>query len=80
MNILLAPNSMKGSLSAFEFANTVEKALLEYSPQFNIRKVPVADGGDFTGEVLAKALNAETVYIQVHDPLGKLIKDRKSVV
>lgn len=76
MNILLAPNSMKGSLSAFEFANTVEKALLEYSPQFNIRKVPVADGGDFTGEVLAKALNAETVYIQVHDPLGKLINSK----
>jgi glycerate kinase len=27
MNTLVAPNSMKGSLNAFDFADTVEKAL-----------------------------------------------------
>jgi len=73
MNILIAPNSMKGSLSAIDFADTVEKALLNYSSQIKVRKVPVADGGDFTGEILAKALKAETVNVEVRNPLGKRI-------
>lgn len=76
MNILVAPNSMKGSLSAFDFANTVEEALLKYSPLLSIRKVPVADGGDFTGEVLAKAFHAEKVEITVCGPLGKKVKSQ----
>lgn len=76
MKILVAPNSMKGSLSAFDFANTVEEALLHYSPQINVRKVPVADGGDFTGEVLSRALNAETVKIQVHGPFEEKINSK----
>ncbi len=70
MKVLIAPNSMKGSLSAFDFADIVEKALLDYSTTFQVRKVPVADGGDFTGEVLARALNAKTVKIEVHNPIG----------
>ncbi len=73
MNILVAPNSMKGSLNAFDFADTVEKALLEFSSKMKVRKVPVADGGDFTGEILAKALKAEPVIVRVRNPLGKTI-------
>lgn len=76
MNILIAPNSMKGSLSAFDFADTVEKALLNYSSQIKVRKVPVADGGDFTGEILAKALKGETLKVQVRNPLGKRIDSK----
>ncbi|HSO89157.1 MAG TPA: glycerate kinase [Draconibacterium sp.] len=76
MNILVAPNSMKGSLNAFDFAETVERALIHYSSEINVRKVPVADGGDFTGEVIARALNAETVYIKVQGPLGKRVNSK----
>ena len=50
MNILIAPNSMKGSINAFDFADVVEEAFKNCSESFNIRKMPVADGGDFTGE------------------------------
>ncbi len=73
MNILIAPNSMKGSLNAFDFADIVEKALLDYSSKFKLRKVPVADGGDLTGEIIAKALNAERIKIDVKNPVGKKI-------
>lgn len=79
MKILIAPNSMKGSLNAFDFADTVEKAFLNSSNQFEIRKVPVADGGDYTGEVLRKAFNAGTVPVKVHGPLGDLIDSSYSV-
>ena len=76
MKILVAPNSMKGSLSAFEFADIVEKALLDFSSKFQVRKVSVADGGDLTGEILAKALNAEKVLIEVKNPVGQLINSQ----
>jgi glycerate kinase len=76
INILVAPNSMKGSLNAFDFADVVEKAFLNVSSDFSIRKVPVADGGDYTGEVLSRALNAEVVKITVDDPLGRKVKSK----
>lgn len=76
MNILVAPNSMKGSLTAAKFADVVEKAFLDVSSGFSIRKIPVADGGDFTGEVLAQALGAKTVFHKVRDPFGREISAR----
>jgi glycerate 2-kinase len=79
LNVLIAPNAMKGSLPAFEFADIVEEAFLKVSPRFAIRKLPVADGGDGTGEVLYKALNAELITENVSDPLGRQITSRYAV-
>lgn len=79
INVLVAPNSMKGSLNAFEFADIVEKAFVEVSSAYSIRKVPVADGGDFTGEVLRRALNAKVVEKEVYDPLGRPVKSKYAV-
>lgn len=73
MKVLIAPNSMKGSLNAFDFANTVEKAFKSCSAEFEIKKVPVADGGDFTGEVLKQSLGALEVKTHVLNPFGKSI-------
>jgi glycerate kinase len=70
MKIVVAPNSMKGSLNAFDFADIVEKAFVTCSPKFKVRKAPVADGGDFTGEVLQRALGAEKKVLEVQGPLG----------
>jgi len=74
MKILIAPNSMKGSLSAFDFAAIVEKAFLSVSEEFEVHKIPVADGGDLSGEVLARSMNAEKIDVEVTGPLGKKVK------
>jgi glycerate kinase len=75
MNILVAPNSMKGSLSAYQFAGLIEKAFNDAVPAFfNIRKLPVADGGDDTANVLIKALDLGTQTAAVTDPLGRPIR------
>src|SRR5690606_8425880 len=76
IKVLIAPNSLKGSMSAFEFADVVEEAFLKTSPNFEIRKEPVADGGDFTGEVLRKAYHAVDVEVIVNDPLGRPVTAR----
>lgn len=74
MNILVAPNSMKGSLNADDFAEAVEKGLRKVSPVFNVRTLPIADGGDYTGHVLMKALDAKEITCDVSDPLGRPIR------
>ena len=79
MNILIAPNSMKGSINAFDFADVVEKAFLSCSQEFNIRKVPVADGGDFTGEILKRKMKAEEIKVNVQGPLGKMVKSKYAI-
>lgn len=76
LKVLVAPNSMKGSLNAFEFADVVEKAFMRISPCFEIMKVPVADGGDFTGEVLKHAFRAIPVEVEVNDPLGRPVASK----
>ena len=74
MNILVAPNSMKGSLTAFDFAKKVERAFNDVAPTFfNIRKFPIADGGDETASILINALQLNEVEVTVSDPLGRSI-------
>jgi len=80
MRILIAPNSMKGSMDAFQFADTVEQGFKRCSSSFEIRKVPVADGGDHTGKILSKALGAKKVTVSVSDPLGRGIQSEFSIV
>jgi glycerate kinase len=76
MKILVAPNSMKGSLNASDFADVVEQAFVSCSSKFQLKKVPVADGGDFTGEVLQRALNAKPVHLDVQGPLGEKVRSK----
>lgn len=76
MRILLAPNAMKGSLSASQFAYAMEEGLLMANKEFECIKHPLADGGDGTVEVLVEALNGEFVAVEVSDPLGRKINSR----
>ncbi len=71
--ILISPNSMKGSLNAFDFAGAIDEGFRSVSKLFNTRTIPVADGGDFTGEILRRSLGAEEKIVEVHGPLGDKI-------
>ncbi len=43
---LLAPDSFKGTMEAKTVCDIWEKAILEYHPDANIVKIPIADGGE----------------------------------
>ncbi len=74
MNILIAPNSMKGSLSAIRFSNIIESAFCDIdSNYFVCRKMPIADGGDGTYDILKGLLNLKELQVEVEDPLGRNI-------
>lgn len=79
MRVLIAPNSMKGSLNAFQFADIVERAFEDTSVEFENRKVPVADGGDFTGEILKRSLKAKDVLLRVQGPLLNTVDSKYSI-
>lgn len=68
MKILVAPNSMKGTLKAPEFAEAISQGLKNVGHS-DIEKLPVADGGDGTALILASSLNATFIKRKVKDPL-----------
>lgn len=74
MNILIAPNSMKGSLDGRAFAEAIAGGFRRASPVFNLRLVPIADGGDHTGELLREVMGAREYREVVADPLGRPVE------
>jgi glycerate 2-kinase len=71
MKILIAPNAFKGTMKADEAAGIIQEAIKEVIPETQFKLCPIADGGDGTFLLLAKALKLP-VYEQVAlDPLGR---------
>src|SRR6188768_2170668 len=69
MKILIAPDKFKGSLTAEEVCETVQKSLHELFPLLEINKVPLADGGEGTSALLTKFFNGKTHRVNVSGPL-----------
>lgn len=71
MNIVIAPDSFKESLSALEVATQIERGFQEIFPDAHYLKVPMADGGEGTVEAMVQATGGRRVNITVTDPLGQ---------
>ena len=80
MKIVIAPDSYKGSLSATEVALAMERGVLSIFPQAEVRKIPIADGGEGTVEALVTATGGQYRRTQVTDPLGNPIFARWGVL
>ena len=48
MEIIISPNSFKGTFSSVDACNIIAEGLLNYDSKMNIKKLPIADGGDGT--------------------------------
>ncbi|MGI8435577.1 MAG: glycerate kinase [Chthoniobacterales bacterium] len=55
MQILVAPDKFKGSLGAAAVAEAIAAGLLEVLPAAEVVRLPVADGGEGTAEVICAA-------------------------
>ena len=73
MQILIAPDKFKGSLTAVEVCDAIEDGLIKYDSTLQIQKLPLADGGEGSLEILAPHLQLEPVSVKVQDPLGRTI-------
>ena len=65
--ILICPDSFKGTLTAEEVADTIEKAIKDVSPAANTRVLPIADGGEGTLECFRRELSGRGRF---HIPSG----------
>jgi glycerate kinase len=73
MKIVIAPDKFKGSLTSFEVCNAIEDGLAKASASFDIIKLPMSDGGDGLGDVIAYYTSAQRMASKVQDPLGRTI-------
>jgi glycerate kinase len=69
MNIVIAPDSFKGSLTANEVASTIGEAFFKVIPDANISLCPMADGGEGTVDVFVSNMNGRKKQIEVLGPL-----------
>jgi glycerate 2-kinase len=71
--VLVAPDSFKGTFSAQEVAAAIGRGL-ERAGLVPPDLCPVADGGEGTSTVLLTQLGGETAGITARDPLGRDVK------
>ena len=74
MRILIAPDSFKGSLSAVEFCQIAAEAIERVIPNAEVRKLPLADGGEGTVESLVTTTGGQMKYALVTGPLGDQVE------
>ncbi len=74
MKILVAPDSFKGSLEAYEICEIVEKSAKEIFKNAEVVKIPMADGGEGTVSAVLPSLNGEKIEVTVKSPDFRDIK------
>ena len=74
MKFVIAPDKYKGSLTAFEFCNAVEEGINLALEKAEIVKMPLADGGDGTIDVVKHYLKGDIVKVKVNDPMFRTIE------
>ncbi|NMC31376.1 MAG: glycerate kinase [Veillonellaceae bacterium] len=73
MHVVVAPDSYKGSVSAVDVAAAMERGVLRVFPQAEVRKIPIADGGEGTVEALVTATGGQMRQERVRGPLGEAV-------
>ncbi len=72
--IVIAPDKFNGSLSGTDFCDIVERVFFDYLPDIEIYKVPLADGGDGTVDVVRYYTAGEQIIVPVNDPIMRKIE------
>ncbi len=69
MNILIAPDKFKGSLTAPEAARAIAGGIRRYRPDAELTLMPLADGGEGTAAILTRATGGTLFTLPVNDAL-----------
>ena len=76
MNLLIVPNSFKGTYSATAIAAAMERGARQIDAFAQITRIPIADGGDGTLECFYEALGGTFVWVDAVDAWRRPIKSR----
>lgn len=70
MRVLIAIDSLKGSLTSMEAGNTIAEGIKRVYPKAELHVSPLADGGEGTAEALTAGLKGSLQSLTVTGPLG----------
>ena len=73
MNVLIIPDSFKGSLSATEVSKEINKTVKKIMPRSIVKELPFSDGGEGALDFLKKNKKGKLIQSQTFDPLGRKI-------
>ena len=74
MKVMVAPDSFKGSLTAVEAAEAMERGLRRVEPDAEVDVCPLSDGGEGFVETMLSASRGTLHEEAVLDPLGRRIR------
>jgi len=73
LNVLIIPDSFKGSLSATEVSKEINKTVKKIMPRSIVKELPFSDGGEGALDFLKKNKKGKLIQSQTFDPLGRKI-------
>lgn len=73
MKVVVAIDSLKGSLSSLEAGQAIKEGVQVVYPNADVIVRPLADGGEGTVEALAIGMGGELVHVSVTGPLGEAV-------
>ncbi len=74
INIIIASDSFKGSLSSTDVSTSMKQGVLNVLPHANVECVPLADGGEGTIDALISYTKGQIYTEEVQGPLGELVR------
>lgn len=80
MKVVIAVDSLKGSLSSIEAAQAAKEGILKVYPAAEVVIKPLADGGEGTTEALVEGLGGTFVNIEAAGPMGGLVNARYGIL
>ena len=87
MKVVVAIDSLKGSLSSMEAGEAIKSGVLKAIPEADVVVRPLADGGEGTVEALVLGMGGKLVTVNVTGPLGEkvdciygVLEERKTAI
>ncbi len=74
LHVLIAPDKFKGTLTAPEAARAIARGWRAVRPEDKLTQLPISDGGDGFGPLIANPLNALSTTIPSKDAAGNEIE------
>lgn len=79
MNVLIAPDSFKGSIDALSAAQAIERGILTVDESINTYLLPMADGGEGTMINLVQATKGSVFEVDSIDPISRPIQSHYGI-
>ena len=80
MKVIVAIDSLKGSLSSLEAGSAISEGIHKVVSDADVIVRPLADGGEGTVEALALGMNGRIEKIRVTGPLGQTVEAAYGII